>query len=96
MNSQSFVKRRASFVLVATLFVALLAQLVVRLRVIELGYRVEQVRRSVLQNDSRLRDLDFRYSASTRPQVLRWRAEQELGLIALTPSRVRRLKHPRR
>lgn len=73
------------------LFIALAAQLWVRITIIEKGYSLEKLRETALENDIRLRQLRLDYAYLTRPMVLTERAKKELRMESLVPQRIRRM-----
>lgn len=71
------------------LFIALFYQLMVRVNIINISYRIEHVREEALARDIELRDLDSQISAITVPHALRARASRDLGLFPLQRHQVR-------
>jgi hypothetical protein len=73
----------------ATLFIALLFQVVVRIQIIHAGYLVSEKRQRALELDRELRELRSELAVATSPRVLMTRAEKELGLTVTPPQRLR-------
>lgn len=71
------------------LFIALFYQLMVRVNIINISYRIEHVREEALARDIELRDIDSQISAITVPHALRARASRDLGLSPLQRQQVR-------
>lgn len=80
-------KRR--IVLPVCLFFVLLAQLWVRISIINAGYELEQLREQVLTNDERLRAARLEWAMKTRPLEVMEVAKRKLGMIPLTPQYIR-------
>ncbi len=71
------------------LFMVLVAQLIIRLRIIDVGYEIEQARAAVVARDAQLRSMQSELHSFERPQLLRERAAKELGMQKLTPHTLR-------
>lgn len=74
------------------LFLALLLQLGIRVMLIERAYRLETLRQQALAKDVELRTLRADVALVTRPKDLAQQAGSRLGLIQLSPERVRRIE----
>ena len=73
------------------LFVALLAQLTVRITIIQKSYGIEELRQQNLSYDQELRQLRLQLESAVNPQRLRSRAHKELGMKLIKPQQVRQL-----
>lgn len=67
----------------------LVAQLVIRIRIIDVGYDIEQTRAAVVSRDATLRALQSELHSFERPQLMRERATKELGMVGLSPHTLR-------
>lgn len=79
------------FWLVSLLFVALVAQVYVRLLFVSKGYELEAVRSSVLERDSELRQLELDKAYIGRPESVMQLAQEKLNFVQLSPQRIRSL-----
>ena len=71
------------------LFLTLLAQISIRVEIVEHGYRLEQLRESALKADASLRQLKLDLAVATRPADLTNAAQKTLGLYPVNPNHVR-------
>ena len=78
------------FVAPCILFVALAAQLYVRMSIVERGYELEQLRSHVVMQDTKLRAIELDFAFLTRPQMLTTRAARTLRMMQPSPVQVRR------
>lgn len=78
------------FIAPCILFVALAAQLYVRMSIVERGYELEQLRSHVVTQDTKLRAIELDYAFLTRPQMLVARAAKTLHMMQPAPIQVRR------
>ena len=74
------------------LFLSLLGQLTVRVKITEENYRLEALRNSALHADAELRERRYELASLTRPVMLEQRARSELQMVSLPPQRVRRIQ----
>ena len=74
---------------VSFLFLALLCQLVFRLKVLQTCYEIESVRVEALEYDSELRDLKLQYAVLTSPEKLIVEAENRLALTRTNANEIR-------
>ncbi len=95
-ESQSSSVRRAKgntknskLVLPILLFVVLLAQVWVRITILNSSYELEQMRQTVLHNDERLRATRLSWSMKSSPSAVKQRAKKTLNMIPLTPQFIR-------
>ncbi|MFN8389296.1 MAG: hypothetical protein U0136_03295 [Bdellovibrionota bacterium] len=84
-------RKKRHFVPPLILFCALLAQLVIRIEIIERGYRLESLREQALKLDNDLRSKRLELALVTRPKTLTDAATSRLGLSPLCPQRVRHI-----
>jgi len=94
-NRNSRRVRRASvadLLPVVVLFFVLVAQLSVRIVIIEKSYSLEQLRFSALERDSELRQLKLELAYATRPMVIASKAKEDLNFIPLSVQKTRMVK----
>lgn len=73
------------------LFVTLLAQISIRVRLIEEGYEFERLRVEALAKDSALRQAKMELAMVTRPGDVTEKATKRLGFVGADPVQVRAL-----
>ena len=71
------------------LFITLLAQISVRVQLVERGYELEQLRSAALGKDTELRQLKLDLALATLPTDLTRSAESRVGLRPVDPQKVR-------
>ncbi len=71
------------------LFAVLIAQLWVRVTIIERSYELEEKRSEVLELDRTLRQINFDYDFISQPAHLVKRAKSELGMNSVSPQQIR-------
>jgi hypothetical protein len=76
------------------LFLVLIAQLSVRIMVVDRAYQIEELRTTALRNDVVLRELKSRYSLLAGPSQVTVRAKSTLQLVPLSPQRMRKFVLP--
>ena len=82
-------RRLRNLIAPGLLFVTLLAQISIRVEIVEKGYQLEQLRESALKADSSLRQLKLDLAVATRPSDLTNSAQKSLDLLPVNPNHVR-------
>ncbi len=73
------------------LFLVLMLQLSARIAIFAEGYRLEETRKQIMQNDSHLRTLRLAYAQASSTTKLIESAHAKLGLVPTVPQRVRKI-----
>ena len=87
----SGVTKTTQIVISALLFLVLLAQLSIRVQILDTGYDIESVRTELLHSDTEYRELRMKYAFVSRPSSLGNKAQSDLGLNTTVPQRLRRV-----
>lgn len=80
---------RSKLLLPVLLFCVLLAQVWVRITILNSSYELQQIRQSLIQNDERLRAARLDWSMKSSPNAIRIQAKRNLGMVPLTPQFIR-------
>ncbi len=82
-------RRTSKLFLPVLLFIVLLAQVWVRITILNSSYELEQIRQTLVSNDERLRAVRLDWSMKSSPNAIRIQAKRNLNMIPLTPQFIR-------